>query len=64
MAKQPGYVKGEGRGFVSPIGGASRPPEIMRGGGSTGPLTIKPITEKTRRGEQPVTPRRVVETMR
>jgi hypothetical protein len=43
-----------GRGSLSPLGGRSNPDQILRGGGSSGPLIKKPL-EAGRQGEKPVT---------
>jgi hypothetical protein len=57
MAK--GYGKG-GRGCVSPLGGASRPPEILRGGGSTGPFSARsPISSSAMSSSTAIATRRL-----
>jgi hypothetical protein len=33
----------EGRGYVSPLGGATSPPQILQGGGSSGRFTATPM---------------------
>jgi hypothetical protein len=56
MAKSTSYGGGEGRGCVSPLGGASTKPEIISGGGGH-PVQRKPVAQAQReQARQPQRP--------